>query len=146
MRHPSEEAEQHLKQLSIICFAILTGVVLFCGVVWYLVNPGGFTPSEGLPSYLATLLNLVALLLLFSAHLLPRLFRAPGSGSSEESHLAWHRGTTIGGFALREGAAIVALVGIIVSGKQVGGFAVAGLAVVTMVFSWPRLSQLQSGS
>jgi len=96
MRNPSEAVEQQLKQLSIICFAIVSGVVIFGGVVWYLLNSGGFTPPEGLPTYLATLFNLVA------------------------------------------------LVGVLLTGQQAGGFAMAGLAVVTMAFSWPRGDQLQS--
>ena len=145
MRNSSEAVQSHLKQLGMVCFAILMGVVIFCGVVWYLVNPGGFTPLEGLPSYLPTVLNLVALVLLLKAHLLPRLLPPPGSGADEESRLAWHRRNTILAFALREGAAIIVLVGILLTGQQTGGFAVVGLALVAMILGWPRLSQLQSG-
>jgi len=144
MRNPSEAVEQQLKQLSIICFAIVSGVVIFGGVVWYLLNSGGFTPPEGLPTYLATLFNLVALVALVKAHFLPRFFSAPPSDAPEESLLAWHKRNTILGFAIREGAAFIALVGVLLTGQQAGGFAMAGLAVVTMAFSWPRGDQLQS--
>jgi len=146
MRNVSEAVEQHLKQLAIICFAIVSGVVIFGGVVWYLVNSGGFTPPEGLPSYVATLFNLVALATLLKAHFLPRLFPAPSSGAPEESRLAWHKRNTILGFAIREGAAFIALVGVLMTGQQAGGFTMAGLAIVAMVFAWPRPDQLQDSS
>ena len=42
MRNPSEAVEQHLRQMGIICFAIVSGVVIFWGVVWYLLGSGGF--------------------------------------------------------------------------------------------------------
>jgi hypothetical protein len=143
MRNPSEAVEQHLKQLGIISFAIVSGVVIFGGVVWYLLNSGGFTPPDGLPTYLATLFNLMALVALVKAHFLPRLFSAPPPEAPEESRLAWHKRKTILGFAIREGAAFIALVGVLLTGQQAGGFAMAGLAVVTMVFAWPRGDQLQ---
>lgn len=146
MRNPSEAVEQHLKQLGIICLAIASGVVIFGGVVWYLLNSGGFTPAEGLPGYLATLFNLAALVALLKAHFLPRLFPPPPSGAPEESRLAWHKRNTILGFAIREGAAFIALVGVLMTGQQAGGFTIAGLAIVAMAFAWPRLDQFQDFS
>lgn len=143
MRNPSEDVQQHLNQLTIICFAILSGVVIFGGVVWYLINGGVFTPPEGLPSYLAILFNLVALVALVKAHFLPRLFPHPGVGASEEERLAWHKRNTIVGFALREGAALIALVGVLLTGQQAGGFAMVGLVLVAMVFAWPKADQIQ---
>jgi hypothetical protein len=143
MRKPSEAAKQHLRQLGIICFAILTGVVIFWGVVWYLLGSGGFAPLQGLPPFLAALCNLAALLALVISFLLPRLLAPPPSGAPEEDRLARHRRDTILGFALREGGAFIALVGVLLTGQAVGGFAMAGLAIVAMVFAWPRMDQLQ---
>jgi hypothetical protein len=145
MQGPSEGREQQLRVLRIVCFAILMGVVMFAGVVWYLVNPGGIRLGEAFPSYLSTLLNLAALGLLLIAHLIPKLLKAPGGDAPEESHLAWFTRVTIIAFALREGAAFVALVGVLVTGQQAGGFAVAGLAVAAMIYEWPRASRLQRG-
>jgi hypothetical protein len=144
MRNPSVAAEQHLRQLGIICFAIVVGVVIFGGVVWYLLGAGLFTPLEGLPSYLGTVFNLTALVILGKAHLLPRLSPPPSSPEApEEAWLSWHKRNTIIGFALREGAAFLALVGVLLTGQQAAGFAVAGLAIVAMVFAWPRADQLE---
>ncbi len=143
MQRPSEAVEQHLKRISIICVGIMAGVVIFGGVVWYLLNSGLFTPPEGLPSYLATLFNLVALVAIVKAHFVPRLFPAPPFDASEESRLGWHNRNTLLGFALREGGAAIALVGVLLTGQQAGGFAMAGLAIVAMVFAWPRLDQIQ---
>jgi hypothetical protein len=143
MRNPSAAVEQHLRKMGLVCSAILSGVVVFSAVVWYLVNRGGFTSPEGLPNYLATLFNLVAFVALLKAHFLPRLFPPPPAGASEEALLTRHGRNTILGFALREGAGFIALVGVLLTGRQAGGFALAGLAIIAMVFAWPRLDQLE---
>ena len=142
MRGPSAEAAGHLRQLTIICLAILTGVVLFAGVVWYLLNSGAFIPPESVPPYLATVLNLVGLLFLLKAHLLPRFFRPPPQGAAEEDLLGWHRQVTIIAFALREAAALGALVGALLTGKLAAATAIVGLVVVTMILAWPRADQI----
>jgi len=123
---------------------MMTGVALFGGIVWYLVNGGGFTPPEGMPGYLPILFNVVALVAIVKAQFLPRLFSPPPKDASEGSFLAWHQRTTIIGFALREGAGFIALVGVLLTGQQAGGFAMAGLAIVAMAFAWPRAEQLQN--
>ncbi len=147
MRNPSEAVKHHLRRLGVICFAIMAGVVIFGGVVWYLLNSGGFSPPEGLPSYLATVFNLVALVAIVKAFLLPRFFQPPPSApqAPEEAWLAWHKRTTIVGFALREGAGLIALVGVLLTGQQGVGFAMAGLAVLSMILAWPRAEQLEVG-
>jgi hypothetical protein len=117
-------------------------VVVFGGVVWYLLGATVYKPSEGIPPSLATLLSSLALTLLLAAHLLPRFLKPPSRGEPEESLLAWHQQTTIIGFALREGAALLALVGALVTGRMVGGAAVAALTLVTMVLAWPREEQI----
>jgi protein-S-isoprenylcysteine O-methyltransferase Ste14 len=133
---------QHLGRLKILCGAILAGVVVFAAVVWFLLSSGTFTPPEAIPSYMATLLNLAGLLLIVSAHFLPRFFHRPPKEAPGEAHLARHGQVTIITFALREGGALVALVGALVTGEMLGGVAVASLAVVTMVLAWPRAEQI----
>jgi hypothetical protein len=142
MRRPSEAMERHLRQLGIICFATVSGVVIFAGVVWYLLSSGRFSPLEKLPPYFGLVFNLAALLFLVKAQLLPRLRPAPHAGAPEESYLAWHRINTILGFALREGGAFLALIGVLLTGSMPVGFATAGLAVVAMVLAWPRQDQI----
>ena len=143
MRHQSEALEQHLKQMGVISFAILTGVVIFSGVVWYMVNPGGFRPGQDLQAYLALGANLVALVAILKAQFLHRFFQPPGPQAPEETVLAWHKRNTIVAFALREGGALIALVGVLLTGQQAGGFAMAGLAIVTMVIGWPRREDVE---
>jgi hypothetical protein len=128
--------------MGIICAALLTGVVGFGVVVWYLLNSGGFTPLEGMPSYLGLLFNAVALVAIVKAQFLPRIFPRPSQEAPEGELLAWHSRTTIVGNALREGGAFMALVGVLLTGQQGGGFAVAGLAVLAMIVGWPRAEQL----
>lgn len=61
MRVQSKAVEEHLRMVNIIGLAILSGVLVFGGVVWYLVNVGGFEPSVQLPAYLALGANVLAL-------------------------------------------------------------------------------------
>ncbi len=142
MRNPSKAVTAHFRLLNLLCLAILGGVVIFAGVVWFLLSTGTYTPPEGIPAYLGSLLNLVALVALLKAHFLPRFFRPPPRGAPEEGFLAWHRLVTLIAFALREGGAFAALVGALLTGRPAGGMAVAGLAIVAMVLAWPREDQL----
>lgn len=144
--HQSDAVQRHLRQLTIICFAILSGVILFSAVVWYLLNNGSLPPEDlDLPPWMGTLFNVVALVALGKAYLLPRLLPAPGPGASDQEVLGWHKRTTVLGFALREGGAFVALVGAMLTGRLAGTAAVVGLAVLTMVLAWPRQEQLRPG-
>ena len=139
----SEEVRGHLRQLTIIGLAILSGVILFSGVVWYLLKTGDLPPGDlDLPSWMGTLFNGVALVALVKAYFLPSLFRAPGPDAPEDAVLAWHKRTTILGFALREGAAFIALVGALLTGRLTGASAMVGLAIVTMILAWPREEHL----
>lgn len=141
--HQSDAVHHHLRQLTIICFAILSGVIVFSGVVWYILSNGSPPPEDlDLPPLKGTLFNVVAL---GKASLLPRLMPPPNPGASDEDVLAWHKRNTILGFALREGGAIIALVGAMLTGRLAGTAAVVGLAVLTMVLAWPRQEQLEPG-
>lgn len=142
---PSEAQKAHLTQLSIICSAILTGVAIFAGVVVYLLRTGSMPPKDmDLPSWMGTLFHVVALVALIKAQLLPHLFGRPSRDAPEEAHLAWHRRTVIVGFALREAAALMALVGLMLTGQVAGATFMVGLAILTMVLAWPRGAHLQS--
>ncbi len=142
MQQPSDALAQHLGRLKILCGAILAGVVIFAAVVWFLLRSGTFTPPETIPPYLAMLLNLAGLLLIVSAHFLPRFFSRPHRDAPEEAYLGRHGQVTIISFALREGGAFMALVGALLTGQMLGGVAVAGLAVLTMLLAWPREEQV----
>lgn len=139
----SEAVGQHIRQLGIICVAIVSGVAIFGGVVWVLLTGGGYTPSDGIPDYLGLILNLTGLAFLAKAQLLPRFRPPPPPSAPEADRIAWHRLTTILAFALREGAAFLGLVGALLTGRMAGGFAVAGLAILSMIFAWPRPEQVQ---
>jgi len=141
----SDALAAHLRQLSIVCVAILVGVLVFTGVVWYLLGSGDLPPQDrGLPSWLGPLLNLVGLVALVKAYFLPRLLAAPEPGAPEKTVLAWHKKTTIVGFALREAAAFIALVGALLTGRLTGAVTVVGLALFTMILAWPRAAQIEN--
>ena len=140
----SEEVQAHLRQLSIICFAVFSGVVIFTVVVWYLLASGDFPPEDlDFPSWMGSMFNAVALVALVKAHFIPRLFGKPGPGAPETAWMAWHKKTIIVGFALREGAAFVALVGAMLTGQLVGAIIMVGLAIISMIPAWPRVEQMQ---
>ena len=82
---------------------------------------------------------------LVRAHFPPKLLRAPGRDASEEDLIAWHKKTTLIGFSLREGAALIALVGAQLTGKAVGAIVMVGWAIIAMILAWPRAEQLQGG-
>jgi hypothetical protein len=133
---------QHLGRLRILCGAILAGVVVFAAVVWFLLSFGAFTPPDTLPPHLGRILGVGGILIILVAHFLPRFFRRPPEEAPEEAHLGRHGQVTIITFALREGGALVALVGALLTGELAGGMAVASLAVVTMLLAWPREEQV----
>ncbi|MGW8323066.1 MAG: hypothetical protein ACWGSD_16070, partial [Thermodesulfobacteriota bacterium] len=91
------------------------------------------------------LFNGIALVALVRSHFPPKLLRAPGRDASEEDRIAWHRRTVLIGFSLREGAALIALVGAQLTGKVVGAIAIVGWAIIAMILAWPRAEQLQGG-
>ena len=142
--HQNDDLAAHLRQLRVICLAIPSGVVIFAGVVWYLLSSGSFEPPmAGEDTYLGNLLNLIGLSTLVIAHFVPVLMKAPGRGASYDDVMNWHRISTIVSFAVREAAAFMALVGGLLTGRLGWAFAVAGLAIVTMVLAWPRAGQLE---
>lgn len=141
--HDSQTIRAHMSQLRIICSAILGGVTLFAGVVWYL-NRSGSLPSQDLdlPDWMGLLLNGVALALLLGAHFSPVLFSSHGLSRDEEGALARHRQIVIVGFALREAAAFIALVGALLTGQLLGAGAMVALAYVSMIMAWPSRDQI----
>jgi hypothetical protein len=144
--HQSEGVQAHLRQLTLICFAFLSGVLIYSGVVWFLLTSGSAPPEDlDLAPWTGTLFNGIALVALVRAHFPPKLLRAPGRDASEENLIAWHKNTTLIGFSLREGAALIALVGAQLTGKVVGAIAMVGWAIIAMILAWPRAEQLQGG-
>ena len=140
---PSQRLRAHRTQLNVFCGAIVGGVVIFAGVVWFLLRTGAMPPQDlELPTWMSPLFNVVALVALLKAQLLPRLFGTPPPGAPEGDWLAWQRRTTMVGFALRDAAALIALVGAVLTGRWVGALFMVGLAILAMVLTWPREAQL----
>jgi hypothetical protein len=142
--HQSEPVQAHLRRLTLICFAFLSGILIYSGVVWFLLTSGSMPPEDlDLAPWMGTLFNGVALVVLVTAHFWPKLLRAPGRDASDEDLIAWHKRTTLSGFSLREGAALIALVGALLTGKVVGAIALVGWAIIAMLLAWPRKEQIE---
>ncbi len=140
---PSEAVQAQVRQLSFFCGAIFAGVGIFAAVVWYLLSSGVMPPQDlDLPPWLGTLLNATALVALVKAQFLPRILSKPGAGAGEEMLLAWHKRTTLVGFALREAAAFIALVGAMLTGQMAGAAMVVGLALFAMILAWPTSDRM----
>jgi hypothetical protein len=139
----SEAVEQHFRTLFVICGAILSGVVLFGVVIFVLQSAGTLGPIEQVPSGAGLVLNLAALSVLVVAHFLPRTLPRPAREASLGEALAWHKKTVIVATALREGAALMALVGILLTGSWTPGIGVVGLAVLTILLGWPKEAQIE---
>jgi hypothetical protein len=138
-----DDVQQHFKVLSVICGAIASGVVIFAGVVWYLLTSGRMVAEgTGIPANLGSILSLTALFLLVLAHFLPRFLAVPRE-AHRDAILATHKRNTVVAMALREGAAFLALVGALLSGQMMPGMAVALLAVLTILLGWPRKAQIE---
>ena len=142
--HLSEKVQAHLRQLNLICLAFLSGVLIYSGVVWFLLTSGSMPPEDlDLAPWVGTLFNGIALVALVTAYFPPRHLRAPARDASDEDLISWHRTATLVGFSLREGAALIALVGALLTGKVLGAIAMVGWAILAMILAWPRAEQLQ---
>ena len=139
----SPAVRDHMKQMRIICSAIIGGVTVFAGVVYYLHSTGSFTGGDlDLPDWVGMLLNGVALALLLGAHLVRQIFSPPARPRDEEAALTWHRQTIIVGFAVREAAAFTALVGALLTGEVLGAGTMVALTYISMTMAWPRRAQI----
>ena len=144
--HLSEPVQAHLRQLTFICLAFLSGILIYSAVVWFLLASGNAPPEDlELSPWAGMLFNGIALVALVKAHFPPKYLRAPGRDASDEELIAWHKQTTLIGFSLREGAALFALVGAQLTGEVVVAIALVGWAIIAMILAWPRAEQLQGG-
>jgi hypothetical protein len=139
----SPERKQHLRTLNIICAAIVSGIVALGVVVYVLLRSGTLGPDPSVSDLTGMVINLMALAVLVVAQFLPRQLPRPGAGASGAEVFAWHKKTIIIATALREGAAFLALVGILLTGSWSPGIGVVVLAVLLILLGWPRETQLQ---
>ena len=123
--------------------AILAGIVLFAVVTWILLTAGTFSSGSAATGTLGLILSLAALSVLVVAHFLPRNLPRPSRDASVAEVFIWHKKTIVLATALREGAALMALVGILLTGSWSPGIGVVGLAVLTILLGWPREAQIQ---
>lgn len=140
---PSSEVHQHFRNLHLICGALLSGVVLYGVVVFVLLRSGTMGSVEQVPSSVGPILNLIALGVLVVAHFLPRNLPRPARDAPLGEALAWHKRTILIATALREGAAFLALVGVLLTGSWAPGIGVVGLAILTILLGWPKEAQIE---
>jgi len=129
---------QRLTMLRTVCGALVGGVVLF-GVATAVLLMGGImepvAPDQaGLLLPLAGIFTVASVL---SAPFVESMLRKIDGTTDHDAALARFTGSAIIGFAIREGAALFALVAALITGNVLWGLGLAGLATFGMILAWP---------
>ena len=138
-----EVLRRHFQLLTILCFAIMSGVVIFGAVAGYLHYSGLLEPTLSEVPYVREGMVVAGILMVLSV---PRLGKGMGPGPSDQSVeavLGKHKTSVIVTFALSEGVAFLVLVLGLLSGEMALGLGIAGLAVLGMALRWPMRTKLE---
>ena len=138
-----EVLRRHFQLLTILCFAIMSGVVIFGAVAGWLSYSGMLEPTLAEVPYVREGIVLAGILMVLSV---PRLGKAMGPGPSDqgvEAVLGKHKTSVIVTFALSEGVAFLVLVLGMLSGEMTLGLGIAALAVLGMAIRWPKRGYLE---
>ena len=137
--------DQVARVTHIIAAAIAASVPIYMVIAW-LVAPTVATGTDNadLVRLLAGILAVLSAGHLVLAHLLfVNRVAAAAKLSTPEQRLAAHRVAVIIAFALREAVAIYGLVLSFLSGDPRWAFGFGAVALVSMVFGWPRRSTME---
>lgn len=138
-----EVLRRHFQLLTILCLAIMSGVVIFGAVAGYLHYSGLLEPTLSEVPYVREGMVVAGALMVLSV---PRLGKVMGPGPSDQSVeavLGKHKTSVIVTFALSEGVAFLVLVLGLLSGEMTLGLGIAGLGVLGMALRWPMRTKLE---
>lgn len=142
-------AEEALRFLNVVCTGMVASVVALAAVAWFVAaGPGAFGQvGPPLPQVLVYLGAAVGVALLFAAPIVHRKMLERGtvavrSAERSDTVLENFRLATLLSFMLREGAAIVGLMLTLLTNEPNWCYALGALAVVAMIWGWPRPEQL----
>jgi hypothetical protein len=143
----SDPVGEQLRFLNVVCAAMVASVAVYAVVAWFL-GSGSAVAGPELPSAFGWFGVVVAVALLVAAPIVQRrnLLGTARGQRPEESTIAalesFRLGTLLA-FILREGAAIVGLMLTLLTGEPTWCYALGALAIVAMIWGWPRREDLQ---
>ena len=142
------EFARRLRPLQPVCAALAATVVLYEGLAWFLLGPGGVEPPR-LPAAVPLSITFAAMvLILLSSRLRSGIVRRalpshPALQPDPEAVLAAYRRGTILSFALLEGAALLGLLVSLLSGRIYYGIVLCLAALAGMLTRWPRAAEVE---
>lgn len=141
----NEAARRALLNVRVLFGALTGGIVVFGGVVIYLLGSGGYVPPVATAgSYLVPLAGVFAVAALLSAPFIERMLRQIPDGATDQEALSRFQTSSIIGFAIREAAALFALMTSLITGRLQWGLGLAGVAVLGMLLALPGESRLRA--
>ncbi len=138
-----EVLRKHFQMLTILCLAIMSGVVIFVVVAGYLHYAGMLKPTLAEVPFVRETMVVTGILMVLSVPRLGKIMAPGTSDRSVEAVLGKHRTSVIVTFALSEGVAFLVLVLGLLSGDMTLGLGIAALAVLAMVIRWPKRTHLE---
>jgi len=136
--------EQRSRVLSILCRSFFGSLVVYVGIAWFALRQGAVTTARAfdLPAVVPVALTAVAVMVLFSAEAMSRRILARASQSAAagepETLLNAYQSSTIVGFAMREGAAVIGLALTFLTASIVWVTALGAASATAMLIAWPR--------
>jgi F0F1-type ATP synthase membrane subunit c/vacuolar-type H+-ATPase subunit K len=140
---PDEKDREALRTLRLVCVALMAGVVVL-GVVVAALLLGGLEPlAPGLEGLLLPVTGGYALLSLVAAPLLESALRRVPAGADRAQAMGRFSTAVIVGMALREGAALLAVVAALLTGDLAWGLGLATVVLLAMALALPTDRKLQ---
>lgn len=128
-----------LRNLRILCFSLLSGVVLFNLVLTFLYATGELAEKE-VKKPVPLIFFSLALLLLVTAPAIKRalLKRSGAEPIGAADRAGDYMSANVIAFALREGAGLIGFMLSLLTGNPWWSWGLGGAAVIAMIVDWPR--------
>lgn len=139
----SEKDRRALRSVRVVCVALMGGVVVLGAVVTVLLASGFEPLAPGIKGLLLPVTAGYVLLSLVAAPLLESALRKVPASADRAEALGRFSTAVIVGMALREGAALLAVVAGLLTGDLAWGLGLAAVVLLAMVLALPSDRKLQ---
>jgi hypothetical protein len=133
------------RRLQIVCFAILTAVVLVNVVLVILLTSGNLKPTPISPNLPIVLFVIGLALLVSSGAVKAAVFKradAEGFDGDLGKVFSAYQNANITAFALREAGGLIGFILSLTTGNPWWSWGLGGAAVIAMIFDWPKREHL----
>ncbi len=143
-----QELAGRLARVQHICQTLAISVVVYGGLIWFLVYGETVEPVSGIPGSLPLALTALAMILMLLGSRLRGAIvrRAFPSHSSlpvhEEAVIAAYQRASLISFALLDAAAVLGLGVALISGSALYGGVLCAAALIGMLTRWPNAAEL----